>query len=199
MQLFLLFGLHEKGHIYKGSYSGWYSVSDEAFLTDADVEEKTLSDGSVVKISKASGHVVTWTEEQNYLFKLTDLQADLIHWLNTSKPIFPQRFEPAVRNMLQHLPDLSLTRDRSRLPWGIPVPGDDTQTIYVWLDALVNYLTVTGYPNSKCSQWPPTYQIIGKDILKFHAVYWPAFLIAAGLEPPPKLVVHSHWLVDNVK
>ncbi|KAI8743669.1 methionine--tRNA ligase, mitochondrial [Biomphalaria glabrata] len=191
--------LHEKGHIYKGSYSGWYSVSDEAFLTDADVEEKTLSDGSVVKISKASGHVVTWTEEQNYLFKLTDLQADLIHWLNTSKPIFPQRFEPAVRNMLQHLPDLSLTRDRSRLPWGIPVPGDDTQTIYVWLDALVNYLTVTGYPNSECSQWPPTYQIIGKDILKFHAVYWPAFLIAAGLEPPPKLVVHSHWLVDNVK
>ncbi|KAH9488994.1 Methionine--tRNA ligase, mitochondrial [Bulinus truncatus] len=191
--------LQERGHIYKGSYSGWYSVSDEAFLSDSDVEDKTLSDGSIVKVSKVSGHVVTWTEEQNYLFKLTDLQQDLLHWLNTTKPIFPQRFEPSVRHMLQNLPDLSLTRDRSRLAWGVPVPGDHSQTIYVWLDALVNYLTVIGYPKEAWGPWPPDYQIIGKDILKFHAVYWPAFLIAAGFDPPPKLVVHSHWLVDNVK
>ncbi|CAL1532012.1 unnamed protein product [Lymnaea stagnalis] len=190
--------LKERGHIYKGSYSGWYSVSDEAFLSESDVEDKCLPDGSTVKVSKASGHVVTWSEENNYLFKLSDLQQHLTHWLN-SKPIFPPQFETAVRHMVQNLPDLSLTRDRVRLPWGIPVPGDESQTIYVWLDALVNYLTVTGYPKAGWFPWPPDCQVIGKDILKFHAIYWPAFLIAAGFDPPKKLVVHSHWLVDNVK
>lgn len=191
--------LKERGHIYKGSYSGWYSVSDEAFLSEGDVEDKCLPDGSTIKVSKASGHVVTWSEENNYLFKLSDLQQNLLHWLNSQKPIFPQQFESSVRQMLQFLPDLSLTRDRIRLSWGIPVPGDESQTIYVWLDALVNYLTVTGYPKAGWFPWPPDCQIIGKDILRFHAIYWPAFLIAAGFDPPKRLVVHSHWLVDNVK
>ncbi|XP_059164169.1 methionine--tRNA ligase, mitochondrial-like [Physella acuta] len=190
--------LYERGHIYPSSYAGWYSVSDEAFLSDLDVEDKSLPDGSTVKISKASGHPVTWFEENNYMFRLSEFQQALTLWLNSCS-IVPHHFEPIVRHMIQSLPDLSVTRDRSRVPWGIPVPNDDTQTIYVWLDALVNYLTVTGYPNTNWGPWPPSCQIIGKDILKFHAVYWPAFLIAAGYKPPEKLVVHSHWLVDNVK
>ncbi|KAK3776360.1 hypothetical protein RRG08_059147 [Elysia crispata] len=190
--------LEKAGHIYQGSYAGWYSVSDEAFLTDEDVEEKTLSDGKTKKVSRESGHVVIWTEEKNYMFKLSDFQQDLLHWLN-SHPIYPTQLESQVRHMVQTLPDLSVTRDRERLAWGIPVPGDDSQTIYVWLDALINYISALGYPHRDISPWPPDCQIIGKDILRFHAVYWPAFLIAAGLEPPPKLVVHSHWLADNVK
>lgn len=84
------------------------------------------------------------------------------------------------------------------MPWGIPVPEDDAQNIYVWLDALANYLTVSGYPE-QYSLWPPNMQIIGKDILKFHGIYWPAFLIAAGIEPPQQLLVHSHWTVDGQK
>lgn len=190
--------LENAGHIYQGSYSGWYSVSDEAFLTHEDVEERTLVDGSIKMVSKESGHTVIWTEEKNYMFKLSNFQQDLLYWLNTH-PILPSQLEPQVRHMVQTLPDLSVTRDRERLTWGIPVPGDDTQTIYVWLDALINYISALGYPHRDISPWPPDCQIVGKDILRFHAVYWPAFLVAAGLEPPPKLVVHSHWLADNVK
>ncbi|BFZ06033.1 hypothetical protein BsWGS_09072 [Bradybaena similaris] len=188
--------LVEAGHIYHGSYAGWYSVPDEAFLSEDDTEDRTLADGSTVKVSKESGHPVSWTEEKNYMFRLSEFQQELLYWLNSS-PIHPIQFEQIVRRDIQNLTDLSVTRDRHRLPWGIAVPGDETQTIYVWLDALVNYLTASGYPNTKV--WPPDCQIIGKDILRFHAVYWPAFLIAAGLEPPSKLIVHSHWLVDNVK
>ncbi|GFR94307.1 methionine--tRNA ligase, mitochondrial [Elysia marginata] len=190
--------LESAGHIYQGSYAGWYSVPDEAFLTNEDVEEKILADGSTKLVSKESGHAVIWTEEKNYMFKLSDFQQDLLYWLN-SHPIQPTQLEPQVRHMVQTLPDLSVTRDRERLSWGIPVPGDPSQTIYVWLDALINYISALGYPHRDISPWPPDCQIVGKDILRFHAVYWPAFLIAAGLEPPPKLVVHSHWLVDNVK
>ncbi|RUS85422.1 hypothetical protein EGW08_006813, partial [Elysia chlorotica] len=151
--------LEKTGHIYQGSYAGWYSVSDEAFLTEDDVEERTLPDGSKKMVSRESGHAVIWTEEKNYMFKLSDFQQDLLYWLNSQRKI----------------------------------------SIYVWLDALINYISALGYPEKDISPWPPDCQIIGKDILRFHAVYWPAFLIAAGLEPPTKLIVHSHWLVDNVK
>ena len=96
------------------------------------------------------------------------------------------------------LPDLSVSRPSSRLHWGIPVPEDSSQTIYVWLDALINYLTVAGYPD-KMANWPPNCHVIGKDILKFHAIYWPAFLIAAGLELPKNILCHSHWTVDGTK
>ena len=91
-----------------------------------------------------------------------------------------------------------MSRPSSRLHWGIPVPEDSTQTIYVWLDALINYLTVAGYPE-RIENWPPNCHIIGKDILKFHAIYWPAFLMAAGLELPRKILCHSHWTVDGTK
>ena len=98
----------------------------------------------------------------------------------------------------EDLPDISVSRPSNRLHWGIPVPDDSSQTIYVWLDALVNYLTVAGYPN-EMGNWPPNCHVIGKDILKFHAIYWPAFLMAADIEPPRKILCHSHWTVDDTK
>lgn len=94
---------------------------------------------------------------------------------------------------------LSISRPTTRCSWGISVPDDPSQTIYVWLDALVNYLTAAGYPNLSHNLWPPTIQILGKDILKFHAIYWPAFLLAADLPLPKQLFVHSHWLMDKRK
>lgn len=101
--------------------------------------------------------------------------------------------------MLQEeLPNISVSRPSNRMTWGISVPNDPDQKVYVWLDALTNYLTVTGYPNEP-KIWPPNVHVIGKDILKFHGIYWPAFLIAAGLEPPKQLLVHSHWTVDGQK
>ncbi|XP_005090898.1 methionine--tRNA ligase, mitochondrial [Aplysia californica] len=190
--------LFSQGFIYQGSYAGWYSVSDEAFLALEDVEEQTRADGTKLTISKESGHPVTWMEENNYMFKLSHFQQDLLHWLKGGV-IHPSHYEADVRLMLQQLPDLSISRDSKRLSWGIRVPGDDSQTIYVWLDALVNYLTASGYPHCDTYHWPPDCQLIGKDILRFHAIYWPAFLIAAGMEPPRRLICHSHWLVDKVK
>lgn len=101
--------------------------------------------------------------------------------------------------MLQEeLPNISVSRPSNRMTWGIPVPDDPEQKVYVWLDALTNYLTVTGFPDQP-KVWPPNLHVIGKDILKFHGIYWPAFLIAAGLEPPHQLLVHSHWTVDGQK
>ena len=94
--------------------------------------------------------------------------------------------------------DLSVSRPASRLHWGVTVPGDQDQTIYVWIDALCNYLTVAGYPDLR-GQWPPTVQVLGKDILKFHSIYWPAMLMSLGLDLPQRLLVHCHWTVDNVK
>ncbi|GFN86899.1 methionine--tRNA ligase, mitochondrial [Plakobranchus ocellatus] len=120
--------LQEGGHIYQGTYTGWYSVSDEAFLDEEDVKEKLSPDGSIKMVSIESGHPVTWTEERNYMFKLSNFQQDLFHWLN-SQPIHPRVLEPQVRRMIQTLPDLSVTRDSERLTWGIPVPGDSSQMV----------------------------------------------------------------------
>lgn len=112
-----------------------------------------------------------------------------------------------VQSWLQSgLSDLSVSRPRSRLKWGIPIPGDDDHIMYVWMDALTNYLTVTGYPWKDLSEdqtaicgWPADTQVVGKDILRFHAVYWPAFLMAAGLELPKRIVAHSHWTQSKMK
>lgn len=111
----------------------------------------------------------------------------------------PKKFQKILLDLLnEDLPDISISRPSARNPWGISVPGDESQNIYVWLDALTNYLTCSGYPGDQ-KIWPPTIQVLGKDILKFHGIYWPAFLIAAGLEPPNQLLVHSHWTVDGQK
>ncbi|XP_013097578.2 methionine--tRNA ligase, mitochondrial [Stomoxys calcitrans] len=190
--------LNSRGHIYSANYQGWYCVSDETFLTDSQlrVEESTGE-----RFSLESGHPAEWTEEKNYMFRLGNLQDDIIYWLKQGGKVKPLKFEKILFDMLSEpLPDVSVSRPAQRVQWAIPVPEDPSQSIYVWLDALVNYLTSAGYPDPKFqSCWPPKVQVIGKDILKFHGIYWPAFLIAAGLEPPQELFVHSHWTVDGQK
>lgn len=135
------------------------------------------------------------------MFKLSAFQEPLLRWLQGNKAaIVPEPFHQQVLRWLeQGLPDLSVSRNRTRLQWGIPVPEDRSQTIYVWVDALVNYLTVLGYPDTHHAVWPKACHIVGKDILKFHAIYWPALLMAAGLEPPEQILAHSHWTVQGQK
>lgn len=140
-------------------------------------------------------------KEDNYLFRLSEFRTKLQHWLKTNpEAVQPGKFYHSVLQWLENdLPDLSVSRQRSRLQWGIPVPGDPEQTIYVWLDALVNYLTVAGYPETHSRWWSSVHHVVGKDILKFHAIYWPAFLLAAGLPLPRTIYVHSHWTVQGKK
>ncbi|XP_069104451.1 methionine--tRNA ligase, mitochondrial-like [Argopecten irradians] len=193
--------LNEKGFIYKDVYKGWYAVSDEAFVSDKDVKEVTTKAGEIQKVSAESGQPVVWMEEENYMFRLSQFKPQLQEWIDTEviQPSHPF-FKKIVQSTLDNLTDLSVTRSSDRVSWGISVPNDPSQKIYVWLDALTNYLTVTGYPGKDYhSYWPADYHVVGKDILKFHAVYWPAFLIAADLSLPKKILCHSHWKVDGVK
>lgn len=188
--------LKAQNAIYKDKYSGWYCVQDETFLSDSQLIIDPVSEK---RVSIESGHSVEWSEEENYMFRLADYQEDVIYWANHENRVVPNKFNKILLDMLyqENLPDLSISRPKARMSWGIPVPGDDTQNVYVWLDALTNYLTVAQYPKLKL--WPPNVHVIGKDILKFHGIYWPAFLIAANLEPPEQLLVHSHWTVDGQK
>ncbi|XP_053697999.1 methionine--tRNA ligase, mitochondrial [Sabethes cyaneus] len=189
--------LQVSGSIYSAQYSGWYCVPDETFLTDSQLKENDQG----VKVSAESGHPVEWTEETNYMFRLNRYQKDVLYWVKTIEDrVVPVKFRKILLDFLEEpLPDISISRPKLRVPWGIEVPNDPTQSVYVWLDALVNYLTVAGYPDQFDQAWPPTVQVLGKDILKFHGIYWPAFLLAVGLEPPRQLLVHSHWTVDNQK
>lgn len=160
-------------------------------------QTRLLENGSRVSIE--SGHSVEWSDEKNYMFKLSNFQEMIIKWAEKNERIKPKVFQKILLDMLkEELPDISISRPFERVPWGITVPNDDTQTVYVWLDALVNYLTSAGYPD-KLSVWPPTIQVLGKDILKFHGIFWPAFLFANDLSPPEQLFVHSHWTVEGQK
>ncbi|GFG35949.1 hypothetical protein Cfor_02919 [Coptotermes formosanus] len=189
--------LKDGGHIYAGKYSGWYCTADEAFLSENQLEERQGPDGSLYRVSAESGHHVEWTSEENFMFRLSAFQGDLLHWLQKEHSVYPAKFRHQLVDLVSNaelLHDVSVSRPKERVHWGIPVPDAPHQTIYVWLDALVNYVTV-----AQSHFWPPDLQIVGKDILKFHGVYWPAFLIAAGLEPPRSLLCHSHWTVDGEK
>lgn len=191
--------LEEKGYIYKGTYQGWYCTSDEAFLSEDQTVESRDAEGNKIRVSMESGHQVHWMSEENYMFRLSKLRPKLLDWLQT-EPIHPAPFLRIVRQWLEdELPNLSVSRQRTRVTWGIPVPSDSSHTIYVWLDALINYLTVAGYPDQNLAPWGHSTHLLGKDILRFHAIYWPAFLLAAGLPPPKKLLVHSHWTCNGVK
>ncbi|NXG43350.1 SYMM protein, partial [Psilopogon haemacephalus] len=193
--------LRAGGALYRGSYQGWYCTPEECFLPESQLADGTDAQGRPCKVSLESGHQVHWTTEDNYMFKLSAFREPLQRWLQDNpEAICPQPFHQRVLRWLEEeLPDLSVSRERSRLPWGIPVPGDPTQTVYVWVDALVNYLSVLGYPEAHGEWWPAAHHVLGKDILKFHAVYWPALLLAAGLPPPEKILVHSHWTVHGQK
>jgi len=187
--------LKEKGFIYEGEHGGWYSISDETFYPESQIFEK---DGE--NFSKETGTKVTYATEKNYFFKLSNFKHRLIELLE-SRPdfIIPKQRHQDILNELKNneLEDLSISRPSTRLKWGISVPGDESQKIYVWVDALVNYITATGYPNLN-NRWPGTH-LIGKDITRFHCIYWPALLSAAGVELPKQVVVHGHWLADGFK
>ncbi|KAM9849795.1 methionine--tRNA ligase, mitochondrial [Aulostomus maculatus] len=193
--------LLKKGLIYKGTYEGWYSTQDESFLVPSQVGDAVDSTGKQIKVSLDSGHEVEYLKEENYMFRLSAFRPQLLDWLKGNpRAVQSENFHQIVLQWLRNdLPDLSVSRHRSRLQWGIPVPGDPEHTIYVWLDALVNYLTVAGYPDKHERWWSVVHHIVGKDILKFHAIYWPALLLGAGLPLPQAIHVHSHWKAGGKK
>uniref|UniRef100_A0A914YXM9 Methionyl/Leucyl tRNA synthetase domain-containing protein n=1 Tax=Panagrolaimus superbus TaxID=310955 RepID=A0A914YXM9_9BILA len=191
--------LKSNGHIEKANFEGWYSPIDECFYTEKEVEKVNVDDRFELIISKETKNPVEWIKEDTYMFNIGKFQQPVRDWLN-SGALRPNNFLPSALTSLRSNERLSVSRDAKNVSWGIPVPGDNSQTIYVWLDALVSYLTAAGYPDSSSSNiWPADVQIIGKDILKFHAVYWPAFLMAADLPLPKKIFVHSNWLVNGHK
>ena len=178
------------GDIYLGGYSGWYSVRDEAFLKESELVKQP--DGSFLT---DEGKPVEWVEEPSYFFKLSAYQDKLLE-LYEQHPdfILPASRRNEVISFVQGgLEDLSISR--TSFDWGIPVPGDEKHIMYVWLDALTNYISSLGYLSNKEGLyekfWPADIHVIGKDILRFHAVYWPAFLMSAGLELPKRIYAHG--------
>jgi methionyl-tRNA synthetase len=185
--------LERRGEIYLGRFAGWYCVRDEAFY-----EESELVGGRA-----PTGAEVEWLEEENYFFRLSAWQDRLLAWYDANpEAIAPRgRRNEVVSFVKSGLNDLSISR--TSFSWGIPVPGNPRHVIYVWLDALINYITALGYPDTKSPEyssfWPSVLHVVGKDILRFHAVYWPAFLMAAGLEPPRRIFAHGWWTVEGEK
>ena len=200
--------LRDNGFLYKDRYEGWYCVADESFATSV---EDAVVDGKSVKVSSESGRPVEWMQEENYMFRMSNMTDHVRSWLDQEpSPVYPAKFADQVKSWLSSGPlhDLSVSRPRARLDWGVAVPDDADHTIYVWVEALASYLTAAAADGSgglpvtsatNASAWPADVQVIGKDILKFHAIYWPALLMAAGLEPPKRLLVHSHWTIEGRK
>lgn len=159
-----------------------------------------------LQASKETGKEVEWTSENNYHFRLSAFEARLQeYYSNTDHKIVPLTRMKEVQNEIANgLQDLSISRPSERLSWGIPVPDDPTQTIYVWLDALINYLTKANYPfqipgQESAAGWPADCHVIGKDIVRFHCIYWPAFLMALDLPLPKQILTHAHWTLGNEK
>ena len=189
--------LEKNDQIYLSKYSGWYSISDEAFYNEDEVEEK---DGS--KIAKLSGSLVEWVEEESFFFKLSKWEKPLLEFYEKNKDfILPESRRNEVISFVKNgLKDLSVSR--KTFTWGIKVPNNDKHVVYVWLDALTNYLSSLKYPNENNDLfkkfWPADLHIIGKDILRFHAIYWPAFLLAANIKPPKRVYGHG-WILSGDK
>tara|TARA_B100000678_G_scaffold152574_1_gene127398 strand:+ start:225 stop:1757 length:1533 start_codon:yes stop_codon:yes gene_type:complete len=187
--------LEKSGDIYLSKYSGWYSVSDEAFYNENEIETK---DGA--KVSVNSGSRVEWVEEESYFFKLSKWQDKLLDYYEKNPNfILPQsRKNEVVSFVKSGLRDLSVSR--KSFSWGIKVPSNEEHVIYVWLDALTNYISALKYPDISNELynnfWPADVHIIGKDILRFHAIYWPAFLLAAKI-PLPKRVYGHGWILSG--
>src|ERR1700719_1924485 len=177
------------GDIYLATYPGWYSVRDESFFDAAD-----LTEGPGGTRLAPSGAPVEWVEEESYFFKLSAYQDRLLK-LHRDQPDFvtPEKYRNEIIAFVERgLTDLAISR--STFDWGIPVPGDTRHVMYVWVDALANYLTGTGFPDPAAARgkfWPADAHVIGKDITRFHAVYWPAFLLSAKLALPRQIVVHG--------
>jgi methionyl-tRNA synthetase len=194
--------------LYKGKHEGWYCVSDECFYPE-DLVQSTVSPqtGRKIMVSTESGNEVEWVSEDTWFFPLSKYKEKLLQFYDENPEwIKPPGRMNEVRNWVQdHLEDLSVTRPATRLNWGIKDPEDPNNTIYVWVDALVNYLTTSGFGtkwqvgDKDTGIWPADVHVVGKDIIRFHAVYWPALLMAAGLPLPKKIVCHNHWTMSNRK
>jgi methionyl-tRNA synthetase len=187
-----------RGHIYLGHYEGWYAVRDEAFYG-----EEELTTGADGKKRAPSGAEVDWVKEPSYFFDLSKWQQKLLDFYEKHPDfIAPETRRNEVLSFVRGgLTDLSVSR--TSFKWGVPVPNDPDHIMYVWLDALINYITAVGYPDvgseSYRTFWPADLHMVGKDILRFHAVYWPAFLMAAGLEPPKRVFAHGWWTNEGQK
>lgn len=193
--------LQENDQIYLGKYEGWYSVREEGYFTE---DELTIVPETGERLTP-NGTEALWVEEESYFFKLSAYTDTLLKFYEDN----PAFIQPAARRneiisfVKQGLKDLSISRHKDRLSWGIPVPGDENHVMYVWLDALTNYLTGVGFPDEQSESfqkfWPADYHVIGKDITRFHAVYWPAFLLAAKIDPPKTIWAHGFINVQGQK
>jgi len=183
-------------YIYKGNYEGWYCTGDEAFFTEAVVKENK-------GICPYHNRPYEKLKEENYFFKLSSLAEKIKQKIESNDfQIIPESKKHEILNILNTgLEDTSISRPKEKISWGITVPGDDSQIMYVWFEALMNYITVLGYPEAEefMKFWPANIQIIGKDIVRFHAAIWPAMLMGLGLPLPKMLYVHGFIDIDGRK
>lgn len=190
--------MHDNGDIYLGGYKGWYSVRDEAYFA-----EDELTQGENGEKLAPTGAPVEWMEQASYFFKLSEYQDKLLAYYEEN----PEFIQPASRRnevisfVKSGLQDLSISRNN--FSWGVPVPNDPDHVMYVWVDALTNYITAAGFPNTKSELynkfWPADVHVIGKDIIRFHCIFWPAFLMSANLPLPKKVFAHGFINVDGQK
>ncbi len=200
--------IEDNGYIYKDTYGGWYAIRDEAYYQENELTEK---DGKKIA---PSGAEVEWVEEESYFFKLSAFQKRLVDFYEAHADfIFPESRRNEVMSFVKGgkdfeegaLKDLSISR--TTFDWGVEVPGDSAHVMYVWIDALCNYLTSAGFPDDMdnfTKYWGTqenrkAVHVVGKDILRFHAVYWPAFLMAAELPLPKQIVAHGWWTIEGEK
>lgn len=190
--------LKDRGEIYLGSYAGWYAVRDEAYYG-----EDELTVGPNGKKIAPSGAEVEWVEEPSYFFRLSEWGDKLLAFYDANPDfIAPEsRRNEVISFVKSGLKDLSISR--TTFNWGVQVPDDPDHIMYVWLDALTNYITAVGFPDDQSAMykkfWPADLHMVGKDILRFHAIYWPAFLMAADLEPPRRVFAHGWWTNEGQK
>jgi methionyl-tRNA synthetase len=182
--------------IYKGSYIGWYCTGDEAFFTESEVKANN-------GVCPAHNRPYEKIEEENYFFKLSKYEDQIRKVLTSGElTIYPDYRKNEILNLIDSgLEDISISRPKEKISWGIPVPGDKNQVMYVWFEALMNYITVLGYPDKDDfkNYWPAQVQILGKDILRFHAAIWPAMLMGLGIALPKSLYVHGFITVEDKK
>ena len=182
--------MEKNGDIYLDKYAGWYSVRDEAYYA----EDETHVNEHKVRLSSKTGTPVEWVEEESYFFKLSAYQQKLLDLYAGENYVLPkERLNEVASFVKGGLQDLSISR--TTFDWGIRVPGNPKHIMYVWVDALTNYITAAGFPDSEGEKfkryWPADLHVIGKDIVRFHAVYWPAFLMSAGIEVPRRIFSHG--------
>ncbi len=188
--------LLDNDQIYLSHYEGWYSVRDEAFYQESELQKVNG------KFQTINGSNVEWVKEESYFFRLSNYEKQLIsYYENNPDNILPKsRYNEVLSFIKSGLKDLSISR--TTFKWGVPVPNNNKHVMYVWIDALCNYLTALGYPdkeNENYKKFWPAIHIVGKDILRFHAVYWPAFLMAAEIDLPRKIFAHGWWTNEGQK